>query len=120
MAPLNELYPWKNWLNSITSSRIFRQKGEQVIRHGGGLFWSSSKDFFLGHHDGERMIGEDNPRSFAERDISWTWQEGSNDSWNINVALHLESRQTEVMVFRPQFSNSKIDDDKGVERVLQT
>ena len=73
-----------------------------------------------GKHDGERMISDANPRSFAERDIPWTWQEGSNDSWNINVAPHLESRQTEVLVFRPEFSNSKIDDDKGVEKVLQT
>ena len=73
-----------------------------------------------GKHDGERMISDANPRSFAERDIPWTWQEGSNDSWNINVAPHLESRQTEVLVFRPEFSNSKIDDNKDVEKVLQT
>ena len=73
-----------------------------------------------GKHDGERMISDANPRSFAERDIPWTWQEGSNDSWNINVAPHLESRQTEVLVFRPEFSNSKIGDNKEVEKVLQT
>lgn len=73
-----------------------------------------------GKHDGERMISDANPLSFAERDIPYTWQEGSNDSWNINVAPHLESRQTEVLVFRPEFSNSKIDDNKDVEKVLQT
>ena len=73
-----------------------------------------------GKHDGERMISDANPRSFAERDIPWTWQEGSNDSWNINVAPHLESIQAEVLVFRPEFSNSKIDDNKDVEKVLQT
>ena len=73
-----------------------------------------------GKHDGERMISDANPRSFAERDIPWTWQEGSNDSWNINVAPHLESRQTEVLVFRPEFSNSKIGDNKEVEKVVQT
>lgn len=73
-----------------------------------------------GKHDGERMISDANPRSFAERDIPRTWPEGLVDSWNINVAPHLESRQTEVLVFRPEFSNSKIDDDKEVEKVLQT
>ena len=73
-----------------------------------------------GKHDGERMISDANPRSFAERDIPRTWPEGLVDSWNINVAPHLESRQTEVLVFRPEFSNSKIDDNKDVEKVLQT
>ena len=73
-----------------------------------------------GKHDGERMISDANPLSFAERDIPYTWQEGSNDSWNINVAPHLESRQTEVLVFRPEFSNSKIGDNKEVEKVVQT
>ena len=73
-----------------------------------------------GKHDGERMISDANPRSFAERDIPRTWPEGLVDSWNINVAPHLESRQTEVLVFRPEFSNSKIGDNKEVEKVLQT
>ena len=74
-----------------------------------------------GKHDGERMISDFNSRSFEERDIPWTRPEGQSDSWNINVAPHLESIQAEVLVFRPEFSNSKIDDDKGViEKVLQT
>jgi hypothetical protein len=74
-----------------------------------------------GKHHGERMISDFNSRSFEERDIPWTWQEGSNDSWNINVGPHLESRQTEVLVFIPEYSNSKVDDDKGVvEKVIQT
>ena len=75
-----------------------------------------------GKHHGEKMIGDANPRSFEERDIPWTRPEGQSDSWNINVVPHLESTQkVEVLVFRPEFSNSKIDDDKGViEKVLQT
>ena len=74
-----------------------------------------------GKHHGERMISDFNSRSFEERDIPWTRPEGQSDSWNINVAPHLESIQAEVLVFRPEFSNSKIDDDKGViEKVLQT
>ena len=74
-----------------------------------------------GKHDGERIISDYNPRSFEERDIPWTRPEGQSDSWNINVAPHLESIQAEVLVFRPEFSNSKIDDDNGViEKVLQT
>jgi hypothetical protein len=74
-----------------------------------------------GKHDGERMISDFNSRSFEERDIPWTRPEGQSDSWNINVAPHLESVQTEVLVFIPEFSNSKVDDDKGVvEKVIQT
>ena len=73
-----------------------------------------------GKHHGEKMIGDANPRSFEERDIPWTRPEGQSDSWNINVAPHLESAQAEVLVFRPEFSNSKIDDDKEVEKVIQT
>ena len=73
-----------------------------------------------GKHDGEKMIGDANPRSFEERDIPWTRPEGQSDSWNINVAPHLESIQAEVLVFRPEFSNSKIGDNKEVEKVVQT
>ena len=73
-----------------------------------------------GKHHGERMISDFNSRSFEERDIPWTRPEGQSDSWNINVAPHLESIQAEVLVFRPEFSNSKIDDNKDVEKVLQT
>jgi len=74
-----------------------------------------------GKHHGERMISDFNSRSFEERDIPWTRPEGQSDSWNINVAPHLESVQAEVLVFIPEFSNSKVDDDKGVvEKVIQT
>ena len=74
-----------------------------------------------GKHHGEKMISDFNSRSFEERDIPWTRPEGQSDSWNINVAPHLESVQTEVLVFIPEFSNSKVDDDKGVvEKVIQT
>ena len=74
-----------------------------------------------GKHHGERMISDFNSRSFEERDIPWTRPEGQIDSWNINVAPHLESVQAEVLVFIPEFSNSKVDDDKGVvEKVIQT
>ena len=73
-----------------------------------------------GKHDGEKMISDANPRSFEERDIPWTRPEGQSDSWNINVAPHLESIQAEVLVFRPEFSNSKIGDNKEVEKVVQT
>jgi len=74
-----------------------------------------------GKHHGERMISDFNSRSYEERDIPWTRPEGQSDSWNINVAPHLESVQTEVLVFMPEFSNSKVDDDKGVvEKVIQT
>jgi len=47
-----------------------------------------------GKHHGERMISDYNPRSFEERDIPSTQQEGQSDSWNINVAPHLESIQS--------------------------
>ena len=73
-----------------------------------------------GKHHGEKMISDFNSRSFEERDIPWTRPEGQSDSWNINVAPHLESIQAEVLVFRPEFSNSKIGDNKEVEKVLQT
>ena len=73
-----------------------------------------------GKHHGEKMISDFNSRSFEERDIPWTRPEGQSDSWNINVAPHLESIQAEVLVFRPEFSNSKIGDNKEVEKVVQT
>ena len=91
-------------------------KFSPISKNGGIVVWNING----GKHDGERMIGDGNPRSFEDRDRPWTWQEGELDSWYFNVTAHLDSRQTEVLVFRPEFSNSKIDDNKDVEKVLQT
>lgn len=73
-----------------------------------------------GKHDGKIVFMNAKPRSFAERDTPWMPKEGQRESYWLNVEPHIESRHKEIFVFRPEYSNSKYEDGKDVEKYLMT
>ena len=73
-----------------------------------------------GKHDGKIVHMNAKPMSFAERDAPWMSKEGQWESLRLNVLPHIESRHSEMLVYRPEYSNSKYEDGKDVEKFLMT
>jgi hypothetical protein len=44
--------------------------------------------------------------------------EGMRESWGLNIAPHIESRHGEMLVYQPDYSNSKYEDSKDVEKFV--
>ena len=73
-----------------------------------------------GKRNGERLRMRAKPQSFTDRDVPWTWLEGQRDFWRANIAPHIESTETEILVYDAALSNSKYEDGKDVDKFLMT
>jgi len=77
-------------------------------------------DIMGGKHHGEKLRMLTKPLSFAERDVPRKWAEGQIDSWVANVVPHIESTNAEMMVYLPEYSSTKYEEGKDVEKFLMT
>ena len=77
-------------------------------------------DIVGGKHHGEKLRMRNKPVSFAERDVPRKWAEGQIDSWFANVVPHIESTNAEMMVYLPEYSSTKYEEGKDVEKFLMT
>jgi len=73
-----------------------------------------------GKHHGEKSRMRNKPVRAAERDVPRKWTEGQFDSWLVNVVPHIESTNAEMMVYLPEYSSTKYEEGKDVEKFLMT
>lgn len=77
-------------------------------------------DIMGGKHHGEKLRMLTKPQSFAEREVPRKYAEGQVDFWFANIAPHLESVNAEMMVYQPEYSTTKYEEGKDVEKFLMT
>ena len=77
-------------------------------------------DIMGGKHHGEKLRMLTKPLSFAEREVPRKYAEGQVDFWFANIAPHLESVNAEMMVYQPEYSTTKYEEGKDVEKFLMT
>ena len=73
-----------------------------------------------GKNDGSYLIMPAKPSSFAESDIPTSLIEGRPDFWRVNVLPFIESSQTDILEYQPDFSTSKLEEGENVEKYLVT
>ncbi len=91
----------------------FRAKYQPPASNNGGTV---AFNVMGGKQDGNIMDMNVNPKSFAERDAVNDMPEGMRESWGLNIAPHIESRHSEMLVYQPDYSSSKYEDGKDVEK----
>lgn len=105
-----------HWLAYSSAIEQYRAKYVPASADGGTVVFN-----VVGGKQGGKIVSMNaKPRSFADRDVTTPWAEGRVESWMLNVAPHIESRQTEILVYEPDYSNSKYEEGKDVEKFLMT
>jgi hypothetical protein len=101
------------------ASEIFINKFFPLKSEKDGLFGSNITG---GKHNGEKLYAYDRGKSFADRDIITPYTIDNirwGDNWNSTVAPHVESIESDVLVYKSDYSNSKFEDRADKALVIE-